>query len=88
MLLRLVNVFCKSLKMSDIKPLLVIRDKCELKWILSANKRRALIYSELLGGSQIGGNVLKRNTDFGSASLSFLVSTERLSGVIFLVTCF
>lgn len=88
MLLRLVNVFCKSQKMSDIKPVLVIRDKCELKWMLSANKRSALIYSELLGGSQTGGNGLKRNIDFGSASLSFLVCTERLPGMIFLVTCF
>lgn len=88
MLLGLVDLFCKSRKMSDTKPVLVIRDKCELKWMLSANKRSVLIYSELLGGSQTGGNVLKRDIDFGSASLSFLVSTERMSGVIFLVTCF
>lgn len=35
-----------------------------LKWMFSVNKRSTLIYSELLGGSQADGNVLKRDIDF------------------------
>lgn len=50
--------------MPDIKPVLVRGDGHVLEWMLGVGKRSTLIYSELLGDPETGGNVLKGDIDF------------------------
>lgn len=63
-LLRPAALSCRCPKVPDIKPVLVRGDGHVLEWMLGVGKRSTLIYSELLGDPETGGNVLKGDIDF------------------------